>query len=125
MTHFDVQMWLDGYIAAWAANDGDAISALFTEDAFYSYRPWIDEKATVRGRDAIVASWLDNQDDPADWDAEYLPYVVEDDRAVAIGWSRYKAKGEDPERVYHNAYVLRFEGGRCSEFREFYMLEGK
>ena len=125
MTHDEVQKWLDAYISAWASNDADAIGSLFTQDAVYSYRPWISDDATLTGRDAIVASWLDKKDDPGDWDAEYQPYVVEGVRAVAIGWSRYRERGGDPERTYHNAYLLRFAEGRCAEFREFYFLEGK
>lgn len=125
MTHDDVQKWLDAYIAAWASNDPDDIAALFTEDAVYSYRPWVDGSVATTGRDAIVASWLESPDDPADWEARYGPYVVEGDRAVAVGSSRYNATDDEPERTYHNAYLLRFEDGKCAEFREFYMLEGK
>jgi len=125
MTHDDVQKWLDAYIAAWASNDSADITALFSEDAIYSYRPWVDEKVATTGRDAIVASWLESPDDPENWEAEYRPYVVEGDRAVAVGFSRYRATDDEPERTYHNAYVLRFEDGKCAEFREFYMLEGK
>ena len=125
MTHDDVQHWLDAYIAAWASSDPDDIEALFTEDAIYSFRPWFADDVTATGRDAIVASWLEDVDDPGDWEAEYQPYVVEGDKAVAVGYSRYKAKGEKPERTYHNAYLLRFADGRCAEYREYYMLEGK
>jgi hypothetical protein len=80
----------------------------------------------MRGRDAVVASWLEEPDAPASWDAHYEPFAVEGDRAVAIGWSRYGADGDEPEKTYHNAYLLRFApDGRCAEFHEFYMLEGK
>ncbi len=125
MTHDEVQRWLDDYIKAWASNDAATIGDLFTEDAVYSYRPWVDDGVTVHGREAIVASWLKAPGDPDTWDAEYQPYAVEGDRAVALGWSRYQAVEDNPERTYYNAFVLRFEGDRCSEFREFYMLEGK
>jgi ketosteroid isomerase-like protein len=126
MTHEDVQRWLDAYIAAWRSNDADEIRALFGADAVYSYRPWDSEEHTVRGRDAIVASWLEDSDDPELWDAEYQPYVVEGNRAVAVGWSRYAASGDEPERLYHNAYLLEFDDeGRCSSFHEFYFLEGR
>ena len=122
----DVQNWLDRYIAAWRANDAGLIGELFSEDAVYGYRPWDSEENTVRGRDAIVASWLEEPDAPGSWDAAYEPYAVEGDRAVAVGWSRYDPSGEDPERMYHNAYLLRFAAdGRCAEFHEFYMLKGK
>jgi hypothetical protein len=123
MRHTKVQDWLDRYIIAWRANDESLIRELFTLDAVYGYRPWDDEDVTVRGLDAIVASWLDEPDDPASWEAHYSPYAVDGDRAVAVGWSRYIATDGNPERIYHNAYLLQFDGrGKCAEFHEFYML---
>lgn len=120
-----VQDWLDRYVAAWLANDAGPIADLFTEDVVYGYRPWDGDDHTIRGRDAVVASWLEEPDQPASWDAHYEPYAVEGDRAVAVGWSRYAASGDSPERTYHNAYLLRFDpDGRCAEFHEFYMQEG-
>ena len=124
MTHDEVQKWLDGYIEAWASNDGATIGDLFTEDAVYSYRPWENDEVTVRGRDTIVSHWLRQPDDPATWEASYQPYAVEGDRAVAVGWSRYRATGNESERTYHNAYLLEFgDDGRCSSFHEFWMLK--
>ena len=123
MTHDEVQNWLDSYIEAWASNDAADIEALFTEDAVYSYRPWENDKVTARGRDAIVASWLESPDDSALWEAAYEPYAVEGDKAVAVGWSRYHATDSEPERKYHNAYLLEFADGRCSAFHEFWFHE--
>ncbi len=124
MTHADVQEWLDRYVAAWRANEAEPIAALFTEDAVYGYRPFDNPEYTLRGRDAIVRSWLEDTDEPDAWDAHYEPYAVDGDRAVAVGWSRYRATGDEPERMYHNAYLLRFApDGRCAEFHEFYMEE--
>jgi ketosteroid isomerase-like protein len=126
MNRTDVQTWLDRYVEAWRANEAGPIEALFTDDAVYSYRPWDSDEHTIRGRDAIVASWLEEPDAPEAWDAHYEPFAVDGDRAVAVGWSRYAPTGDDPERTYHNAYLLRFApDGRCAEFHEFYMLEGK
>jgi hypothetical protein len=63
-------------------------------------------------------------DDPASWEAEYEPFAVDGDRAVAVGWSRYAANATDPERTYRNAYLLEFApDGRCRSFTEFFMLE--
>ncbi|MGZ8512703.1 MAG: nuclear transport factor 2 family protein [Candidatus Limnocylindria bacterium] len=124
MDRSDVQGWLDRYVEAWRANERGPIEDLFTEDAVYGYRPWDSDRHTLRGREAIVASWLEEPDDPGAWEAHYEPFAVEGDRAVALGWSRYAARGDDPERTYHNAYLLRFApDGRCAEFHEFYMLE--
>jgi ketosteroid isomerase-like protein len=124
MTHDQVQQWLDGYIEAWASNDADTIGDLFTEDAVYSYRPWENDDVAVRGRDAIVAAWLRHQEDPDSWNAKYEPFVVEGNNAVAVGWSRYNATDTEPEKTYHNAYLLEFgDDSRCSSFREFWFLE--
>lgn len=123
MTHDQVQSWLDDYISAWRSGDPEAIADLFTEDAVYGYRPWDSEKTSVSGRSAIVASWLDEPDDPSTWEAGYHPYAVDGDRAVAVGRTRYQARGDEDERVYHNAFMLRFADGRCAEFHEFYVRE--
>ncbi|HET6648783.1 MAG TPA: nuclear transport factor 2 family protein [Candidatus Limnocylindria bacterium] len=126
MNRMDVQRWLDRYVEAWRANQPGPIEELFTDDATYGYRPWDSDEHTVRGRDAIVASWLEEPDDPGSWEAHYEPYAVEGDRAVAVGWSRYAAAGDRPQQTYHNGYLLQFApDGRCSKFNEFYMEEGK
>ena len=92
------------------ADNGDhaSLAQLFTEDCEYSYRPHGD---TVRGRDAIVRSWLDDDPDKSGtYDASYVPFAVEGDAAVAVGTSSYT----EPETVYDNCYLLRFDaGGRC------------
>lgn len=122
MTHDDVQAWLDRYIAAWRSNERKPIEALFTEDAIYRYHPYGDD--AIQGREAIVTGWLGEGDDPATWDAHYEPFAVDGDRAVATGWSRYSATADEPERTYHNVFLLRFDPeGRCAEFTELFMLE--
>ena len=124
MNHADVQAWLDRYVEAWRANEREPIEQLFTEDAVYGYRPWDSEEHTVTGRDAIVTSWLEEPDAPGSWDAGYEAWAVDGDRAVAVGFSRYAATDTDPERTYHNAYLLEFApDGRCRSFHEFYMLK--
>ena len=124
MTHAELQDWLDRYVSAWRANERGPIEELFTDDAVYRYRPYgVDEHASV-GREAIVESWLAEQDAPDSWSAEYRPFAVDGDRAVATGWSRYLATEDQPERTYHNVFLMRFApDGRCSEFTELYMLE--
>ncbi len=119
-----MQEWLDSYVAAWRSNDAGEIGALFSREAVYSFRPWIEEEHSLTGRDRIVASWLETPEDPSTWDAHYEPYAVEGNKAVAIGWSSYEPEGDDGARFYHNAYLLRFdEDGACEEFREFYFLQ--
>jgi ketosteroid isomerase-like protein len=114
MDEAGLQGWLDAYVEAWRSYDAEAIGALFAQDATYAYHPY-DEP--LRGRDAIAASWLDNQDAPGSWEATYRPLMFDGDRAIATGETRY---GDG--NVYSNLFVLRFDGdGRCSEFVEYYV----
>jgi ketosteroid isomerase-like protein len=114
LTRDRLQAWLDSYVDAWRTYDRAAIERLFSEDATYAYHPY-DEP--LRGREAIVASWLEEPDEAGSWEASYRPLLIEGDRAVATGETRY-AEG----RTYSNLYVLRFDSeGRCAEFVEWYM----
>jgi len=60
---------------------------------------------------------------PGSWTAEYRPWIVNGDRAVAVGVSRYLTPEDSTvEREYHNVFLLAFDdGGRCREFAEIYM----
>ena len=112
MTREGVQAWLDAYVAAWRSYDG--IAELFSADAEYRYHPY-DEP--LRGPDAITADWQREREDPASWEARYEPLMVDGDRAVATGETRY-AEG----RTFSNLFVLEFDGeGRCRSFTEWYM----
>jgi ketosteroid isomerase-like protein len=114
MSEPELQAWLDAYVQAWRSYDRDAIGALFAEDVTYAYHPY-DEP--LRGRDAIVDSWLEDRDAPGSWEASYRPLLFDGDRAIATGETRY-ADGN----VYSNLFVMRFDAdGRCSEFVEWYV----
>jgi len=114
-----VQAWLVRYIHAWESNDAETIGELFTEEATYSYGPFRDD---VLGRDAIVRSWLEDQDEPGSWSAEYHPVAVEGDTAIANGRSRYLEPDGSMRTEYDNVFLLRFaEDGRCAEFREWFV----
>jgi ketosteroid isomerase-like protein len=123
MDHRAAQDWLDRYIAAWKSYDADAIAALFSDDVVYRYHPYDDP--TV-GRDAVVASWLgEDRDAPDTYDAEYAPVAVDGDVVVATGTTRYRGEPDGPvTRVFHNCFVMRFDGdGLCRDFVEYYTKE--
>src|SRR5215208_5695937 len=106
--------WLAAYVDAWRTYDPEAIGALFSEDATYRYRPYLEP---VVGRDAIVREWLDDRDEPGSWEARYEPLVVDDNRAIATGETQYT-----DGRRFSNLFVLGFDGeGRCRELVEWYM----
>jgi ketosteroid isomerase-like protein len=115
-----VAAWLDAYRLAWQSYDRQAIGDLFSEDASYYYHPY-DEP--VRGRESIVASWLEQPDASGTYTGQYESIAVDSDVAVASGRSRYfEADGSTIRVEFDNLFVMRFDAdGRCSEFREWYM----
>ena len=109
-----VQQWLDDYVAAWRSYDPEAIRALFAPDVSYAYHPW-DEP--LQGPDAVVASWLENRDEPGSWAAAYTPALIAGNAATARGETRYS----DGEHFF-NLFELEFDdAGRCSRFVEWYL----
>ena len=126
------QAWLNRYTAAWKSYDRDEIAALFSADATYRYHPFDPENEVVRGRDAIVAAWLEpegnasGRDQPGTYDGSYEPWAIDGDRVVATGISRYwtDASRARLARTYHNVFLLRFDAaGDCAEFTELFMQE--
>jgi ketosteroid isomerase-like protein len=128
MERDDVDRWLAAYVAAWKSYDRDEIAALFSDDVTYRYHPY-DEP--IRGREAVVASWL-GEDDDADasardpegtYDASYATAAVDGDVAVATGSSVYRTTPGGPiDRTFDNCFVLRFDrAGRCREFTEWFI----
>jgi hypothetical protein len=121
MRHEDVQIWLDRYIAAWSSYDKKAIGDLFAEEAEYRYHPWDED--TLNGREAIVESWLSEQDEPGSWEAHYDVWAFDGERASAIGESRYTNPDGSFKALYYNHFALRFDvHGKCVEFVEYFML---
>ncbi|CAN5381592.1 MAG: nuclear transport factor 2 family protein [Acidimicrobiia bacterium] len=124
MDRSDVQRWLDDYLTAWRLNQAEPIKALFTEGAVYRNQPYGGDARAELGRAAIAAEWLEQPDQPDSWEAAYEVYAVDGDRAVAVGYSRYLATDDGPERTFHNCFLLRFASdGRCAELTEYYMEE--
>ena len=114
-----VSRWLEAYVAAWRSYDRADVGELFSDDAVYRWHPW-DEP--VRGREAIVAAWLEDRDEPGTYDARYEPVAVDGDLAVAVGHSAYTNADGLIDRIYDNCYLIRFDAdGRCREFTEWYM----
>jgi uncharacterized protein (TIGR02246 family) len=114
-----VHRWLADYIEAWKSYDPDRIGALFSDDAEYRYYPG---EEPLRGREAIVASWLADRDPEETYDADYRVVAVDGEVAVATASSTYLTEPGGPiDRVYDNCFVMRFgDDGRCREYTEYY-----
>ena len=119
-----VQRWLDTYSYAWITYNPDEIAALFTDDAEYRWHPWDEGDQVARGREQIIAGWLENRDAEGTYRGEYRPLLVKDDMAIAVGMSYYYTDATQGtlKLAYHNLWVLRFtEEGLCRSFTEWYM----
>ena len=114
-----VAAWLDGYSRAWGTYDPEQIGALFSADAVYFYDPFSEP---LRGREAIVADWIKDRDEPGTYEGSYRPVLVAGDQAVANGYSRYLDGDGGVVKEFDNLILLRFDAdGRCVEYREWYM----
>jgi hypothetical protein len=119
MNKDQVADWLQKYVAAWKSYERSEIADLFSDDATYRYRPYDDP---VRGRDAIVESWLEGPDASGTYEAQYQPLAVDGDVAVAVGQSTYNRPDGSLDKIYDNCFVMRFDGeGRCKDFTEWFM----
>lgn len=127
LTHDAVKAWLDAYARAWETYDEADIAPLFAEDAEYRWHPADDPEV---GRATIVEAWLNpggnatSRDVPGTYKADLAPYVVEGNRAVAVGTCTYWT---DParstvDRIYYNSWLLEFDDeGKCRSFTEYWM----
>ena len=137
MDRISIDDWLDAYVSAWKSYDPDEIAELFSADVTYRYHPY-DEP--LRGRDAVVRSWLgedevdgaSTRDPEGTYDATYRLVALDGDVAVATGASTYLTSPGGPiDKVFDNCFVMRFDendpglGGaqnlRCREFTEWFM----
>ncbi|MEA2635226.1 MAG: hypothetical protein QOH92_1993 [Chloroflexota bacterium] len=121
LTRETVAAWLRAYVRAWETYDPDTVADLFAEEATYAYHPF-DEP--IRGRLAIVASWLEGKDPTGTYEARYEPVAIDGNVAVAHGQSRYFKDASKVElvREYDNIFLIEFDDhGRCRSFREWYM----
>ena len=119
-----VQRWLDSYSHAWETYSPEEIGALFSEDAEYRWHPWEEADEVARGRDRIIAAWLESRDAPGTYQGVYRPLLVQEEVAIAVGTSSYYTDEtrEKLDRKYYNLWVLRFGAdGRCRSFTEWYM----
>jgi ketosteroid isomerase-like protein len=115
------QAWLDRYVDAWRSYDPAAIGDLFSEDAEYRFHP---EDDPLRGRDAIVADWLGEKDEPGTYDARYEVLAIDGEAHVASGWSRYFAADGTLDDEYWNIFLCRFDAdGRCTSFTEWWIQD--
>jgi ketosteroid isomerase-like protein len=108
-----LRRWIDAYLAAWESNDPEAIAALFTADAVYRFEPW----ETWRGRDQIVAGWLEHADKPGAATFHWWHVARDGDLWIVEARTRYR-KGK---RDYSNLWLIELaDEGRARGFGEWW-----
>jgi hypothetical protein len=108
------EQWVAGYVAAWESNDPEQIGALFSDDAVYLTSP---DSEPRRGREEIVAGWLEDLDEPGSWSFDWRILHEDDGFVVVQGKTFYPA-----EKDYLNLWIIRLDGdGRATEYTEWYM----
>ena len=109
-----VTAWMNDYLRAWDSSAPDDIRALFTDDAEYRTAPFDAPRA---GIDAIIAGWVDDQDQPGDHEFTWNLLGIDGDLAFVEGDTIYSE-----DRRYANLWVIRFaDDGRATSFTEWYM----
>jgi hypothetical protein len=112
-----LERWVDGYVVAWTDNDPEHIAALFTEDAVYDPQTADGE---IHGVEAISDWWRGLDEDPANWDFQWLPLIETEEIGIITGTTNYY----DPPTTFRNLWVIRFDDdGRCRDFTEWYIEE--
>ena len=111
LAHEAVQVWLDAYAKAWLTYDEADVRALISDDAQYRWHPYDDPET---GIERIVVGWLNpggnarSRDEPGTYKADLRPYVVEGNKAVAIGTCTYwtDSSRSKVDRIYYNNWLL-------------------
>lgn len=113
--------WVQRYLRAWASNDPQEIGDLFADDAAYYTAGFMREP--WRGREAIVAGWLDRKDEAGTWEFDPEVLGTDGDLAMVRGVTRYLPP--DPS-TYENLWLIRLgPDGRATEFVEYWMEHPK
>jgi ketosteroid isomerase-like protein len=113
-----VMGWVARYEAAWRADDTEAVTNLFTEDARYRASPY---EESLAGHEGIQGYWLDDEGKTFTMEAE--PVAVEGRNAVVRVEVRY---GDPVRQEYRDLWVLRFaDDERVEDFEEWAYWPGK
>jgi ketosteroid isomerase-like protein len=106
--------WVAQYVAAWESNDPEQIGALFSDDAVYLTAPDAEPR---RGREQIVAGWLEDRDEPGTWSFDWKILHEDEGFVVVQGRTEYPA-----EKDYLNLWIIQLDSdGRATEYTEWYM----
>ena len=111
------QEWLDLMGRAWRDRDPRAAAELFTDDAVYRSGPF---RSPLLGRTEITNYWKSATSNQSGIEVTFGDPLVDGDRVAVEWWSVTNENGRPTTDA--GGLFLRFEGGRCSELREYWNL---
>ena len=114
-TSDQVRDWAEAYRKAWEEADSEAVANLFTEDS--SYRELIYEQPSLE-RSGIMDYWTRVTATQADVTVRMGEPFVDGDRAAMEFWTTMAVEGNPVTLA--GCLLLRFDGGLCSELREYW-----
>ena len=115
----NVQEWVMEYGRAWEEKDGNAVAAIFTEDAEYRSSPF---RVPDVGSDGIRAYWRRATSTEEDVEVRMGAPIVDGDRVAVEWWATMREDGR--EITLPGCLLLRFApDGRCKALREYWHLE--
>jgi ketosteroid isomerase-like protein len=117
-----IRDWLAVYRHAWPTDDPTEIARLFSENVRYFTAPY---RSPLEGAAAVAAYWPGEREAGIPWSFEYQVLAQEGDLFVVRAVITYPegTRGAGGPETFHNLRLVRLEdGGRASEFVEYYML---
>ncbi len=108
--------WIDGWSAAWAAHDADAVAALYADDAVFVSHPFREPQDARE-----YALWAFADEDEL-VDSQWGEPLVAGDRAVVEWWAVVRT-GDRIDTIA-GISVLRFRAdGQIAEQRDYWAMD--
>ncbi len=121
LTKQDVREVLDIYIRAWAQQDPDLITTIFTDQATYHERVL---HAPILNRDAIRAYWQAKVvESQANITCKLLSLYLDGSTAIAEWEAEFDDVAQGARKRMREIAVLDFEGHLISALREYWSSE--
>ena len=114
-----LERWVEGYGNAWERRDANAAMALFTPDASYRETPYAEP---FLGREAIGRYWASVTEDQRNVHFEARVVAIDDDIGVVEWSATFTSVSTGATVGLDGVFVLEFEGGLCSELREWWFV---
>lgn len=121
MDYHQFQEWLKAYGRAWEERDAGAVAALFSEDAVYYEKPFVEP---AYGRKGVRDYWINAVGDHRDIRFNYEILTLYDGRGIACWQATFTLASNGHHAMLDGIFFLKFEErGLCQELREWWFYQ--